>query len=401
MQENKKKILFIFNQLTSGTRFAGGEKRGLKLFQLFSGDPEFVADALLPKTAEVILGGNKGYFVGENRFEKYIYRHELQGKMFVIFVLYFLRTLESLKYIVRVDADVIYSTGDFFCDTLPAFFIKVFHPKIKWVCCVHHINDNPFERKQVWFVNSVVSFVSQRLSFLLLRISGDSIFAINGSVRDYLVNFGIPQKKILVVGNGMTISGMDLLREQNKPEIKENKISMLGRLSTSKGVFDLPEILSPLVKKYPDLRLEIIGSGEADIIDAVKEGFKKHGCLDNVDFLGYINDDDEAHIKLLPAKAVIFPTYEEGWGLVLFETVLLKIPVVAYRLPIFEELFKGNILSAEIGNKAELAEKILFCLDPSNSREISERVEKCYEIARRFDWKDVFNSEKQSIQLLL
>lgn len=401
MQENRKKILFIFNQLTSGTQLAGGEVRGLKLFQLFSRDGEFVVSALLPKKTEIILDGNKGYFVGENPIENYIYAKSIQWKIPMIFTLYFVRTFESLKYIWKIDADVIYSTGDFFCDTIPAFVIKLFHPKIKWICCVHHINENPFGRRQVKFVNGLVSYLSQRTSFLLLRIAGNRVFAVNGLVRDFLMRWGLPDKRVLVVGNGLDITVMDLLREQNKSKPKENKICFLSRLSTSKGILDLPEILSYVIKKYPDVRLEIIGEGKGDIVETIKEGFRKYDCLDNVDILGFIEDKNEAFKKLLTAKVVIFPSYEEGWGLVLFESVLLKLPIVVYKLPIYEALFADNLLSVEAGDKEEFAKKVLYCLDPSNYTLVSERIEKCYEIAKKFDWADVFNSEKQSIQLLL
>lgn len=401
MQESKNKILFIFNQILSGTHIAGGEVRGLKIFQFFSGDPGFLVNIMLPKGASFDVVSNKTYFVGENFIEKYFYTKCAQWKPFMIFILYFIRTFESFKHIKGIDADIIYSTGDFFCDTVPAFFIKFFHSNKKWVCCVHHINERPLSRRQVSFINALVSYLSQRLSFLLIRISCDQVFAINTIVKESLAMRGIIASKIYVVGNGLDVRKIDLLREESRNIRKENKICFFSRLSPSKGVLDLPEILFEVLKRYPDYKLEIIGSVEKNVVEKINEGFKKYNCVNNVNILGFMDNKEEAFKRIMLSKVIIFPTYEEGWGLALFEAVLLKIPVIVYKLPIFDELFGENIESANVGNRKAFAEKIMFCLEPSNSLQVSKKVESCYEIAKKYDWSNVFNFEKQRIQLLL
>ncbi len=401
MPENKKTILFIFNQLLDGTRLAGGEVRGFKIFQFFSNDRGFSTDLMLPKKATGKIGTDTKYFVGNNFIENYVYYKNLKLNPIWIFILYFLRTFESLRHIKSIDVDIVYSTGDFFCDTIPAFFIKIFHSKTKWVCCVHHINEAPFGRRQVTFISALVSYVSQRLSFLLIKSLCDQVFSINPIVKKHMQRLGVIASKIFVVGNGLDIKEMDGLREKYVNIRKENKICFFSRLSSSKGVLDLPEILSEVLKKLPDLKLEIIGGSEKSMPDKINVGFEKYQCRNNVKILGFVEDKEEVFKRMLSSRVMIFPTYEEGWGFCLFEAILLKLPVVVYNLPIFDELFRGNLLSVPVGERKQFAEKVLFCLDPSNAEAVSMAVEKCYQVAAKYDWENVFNSEKQRIQLLL
>lgn len=401
MSENKKTILFLFNQLLSETQMGGGEVRGLKILELFNKDPEYSVQVMLPKNTIKKINADKIYYVGENFIENFIYAKNLQWNPFMIFILYVIRTLESSKHINKIDSDVVYSTGDFFCDTIPAVSLKLFRRKIKWVCCVHHINESPFIRKKVRLLNSIVSYISQRVSFLMIRFWCDQVFSINGIVKKYLKKYGICDSEIFVVGNGQDTRAMDVLREKNKDIKKENKICFYSRVNPSKGALDLPEILSGVIKKHPNIKIQIIGSIESEMRQKLNKEFTELGFINNVDILGFVENTEEAHEKTLSARTVIFPTYEEGWGLAIFEMLLLKNPVVVYKLPIFEDLFKGNILSAEVGNKDEFIEKILFSLDTANERKVSEKVEKCYQIAKKYDWVDVFNSERQRIQLLL
>lgn len=401
MPEKKKIILFIFNQLLSGTTLAGGEVRAFKILQFFNDDQEFTVNIMLPRKAVVNIERNKTYYVGENFIENWLYTKNLQGRFLSIFILYIMRTFESLKHIKNIDADIVYSTGDFFCDTIPAFIIKKIRPKIKWVCCSHHITEAPLGRRQVSFINALVSYLSQRLSFLLIRISGDQVFLSNSLVKQHLIGFGISAAKISVIGNGFDIEKMGILREKYRNIQKENKISFFSRLSSSKGVWDLPEILFEVLKKSPDTKLEIIGGADKDILEKIHERFNKYQCDSKVSVLGFIEDKDEAFKIMMSSKMIIFPTYEEGWGFCLFEAILLKLPVVVYKLPIFNELFDGSILSVAVGDRKKFAEEILFCLDPSNARVVSEAVEKCYDIAKKYDWKDIANSEKQRILSLL
>jgi hypothetical protein len=235
MEKAKTKMLFIFNQLINGTLLAGGEVRGLKVFQLFKNDPEFLVSAMYPKKAGLDVGDSKTYLVGENSIESYIYSSGKQYKPYWLFILYLARSLESFKYLVNIDVDAVYSTGDFFCDTIPAFVIKFFHPKTKWVCCVHHINESPLVREKVKFTSAAVSYVSQRLSFLLILISCDQVLSINPIVKKYLLKWKISESKIFVVGNGLDVKYLDEFREKNIELVKENKICFFARLNVSKG----------------------------------------------------------------------------------------------------------------------------------------------------------------------
>jgi glycosyltransferase involved in cell wall biosynthesis len=61
---------------------------------------------------------------------------------------------------------------------------------------------------------------------------------------------------------------------------------------------------------------------------------------DSVTFTGGV-DDRRKNELLRQSKLGISLSYEEGWGLSICEYLAAGLPVVAYRLPVFAQVFTG------------------------------------------------------------
>ena len=161
--------------------YTGGETRGKIIATKFKKNKNFNVNVMIPEISTPSFKGFKKIIIGHQSFEKNINRNNLVSA----FILYITRTIEYLSKITKIKTDIIYATGDFICDIIPSFFLKIRNPKIKFVVCVHHINENPFKRKSNFFIANIISYSFQRISFYLIKKSADTVFVINNQVKDF------------------------------------------------------------------------------------------------------------------------------------------------------------------------------------------------------------------------
>lgn len=386
------KITFLFNQLILSKLCTGGEIRGHIIADFFRKDKKFDVNIITPPIATNCFTNFKKTIISNPSFEKKI-NNQTQ---FITFILFFTRTIETIYRQSIIKTDILYSTGDFFCNVIPCFFIKLIRPKTKFVVCVHHINANPFERKSNLFFNNVISYLIQRFSFFLIKSKADTVFVVNNQVKQYLVNKNFSQP-IIVAGNGLDINFIKSQIESIKNISPDNHICYFGRLSPTKGVFDLPIILSLVLKKYPHFHLDLIGMAPPEIKKKLIKKFDQLHCQGHYTIYDFIDNKIDVYKIILKSKVVVFPSYEEGWAISLFESIMTKRPVVAYNLPIFQEIFEHKLITAPIGNTQILSQKIIELIKNNSLKSTQNYIKDCYSIAEKYDWQNVFLEEKKAI----
>ena len=77
---------------------------------------------------------------------------------------------------------------------------------------------------------------------------------------------------------------------------------------------------------------------------------------------GFVSDADS--VGSWPARAFLAPSYEEGWGISIAEAMATGLPVVAYRLPILDEVYGDPYTGVPLGSVPALADALTqFLLD--------------------------------------
>ncbi len=105
-------------------------------------------------------------------------------------------------------------------------------------------------------------------------------------------------------------------------------VIFIGKLVANKGIEELIESVSNLVIEFPDLQLNIIGTGEEKYIQRLKEKAKSLGTEKMLLFRGFIdkaslpNELSHAHIFAAPSY------YEGGPGFVYLEAMACGLPVI-------------------------------------------------------------------------
>jgi glycosyltransferase involved in cell wall biosynthesis len=142
-------------------------------------------------------------------------------------------------------------------------------------------------------------------------------------------------------------------------------ILSISRLFRGKGHFELLRAIALVKRKYPNVRLAVVGSdypAGSDMTGMLKEHARELGIGENVMFTGQRQD-----VAPLLAACEVFalPSFEEPFGLVFAEAMAMKRPVVALTnggTPEVVEHGKCGLLS-EPGNIDALADNLLRLLD--------------------------------------
>lgn len=106
-------------------------------------------------------------------------------------------------------------------------------------------------------------------------------------------------------------------------------VLFVGAIVENKGAKVLVEAVLRLRRKYPNIRLQMIGNGGPDLMDQLATMISRDGARDNIEFLGFVP------LEKLPdyyrsADVFCSPSAEyEGFGQVFLEAMACGCPVVA------------------------------------------------------------------------
>lgn len=108
-----------------------------------------------------------------------------------------------------------------------------------------------------------------------------------------------------------------------------------GRMVPEKGHMRALDAFARVHVAQPQARLELIGDGPQAA--SLKERCAKLGLQGNVDFLGWMTRS-QALARMKSAHAILIPSAQEGFGLVLAEAMALHVPVIASDIAAFHEV---------------------------------------------------------------
>jgi glycosyltransferase involved in cell wall biosynthesis len=267
---------------------------------------------------------------------------------------------------------------------LPAFLSKLRLPACPWVQKSFHII--PATRP--------VSRWAQRLSHVLIRAKGDMLIADNALLRDELVQRGIPRERMR-----LNYPGIDAAYYQSFPaagaEERLYDAVYLGRIQASKGIFSLVDIWHRVCRRLPSARLGIIGRGDPRTADALQKRITDAGLADNILLLGYLETVDAVRV-LKQSKVFVSPSVEEGFGMAILEAIAAGLPVVAWDLPVYREVFPQGLVGVPPGDPQAFADAITGLLD--DPYQAASIVAQATNLPARYDWDRVAAREWQLVQ---
>ena len=193
--------------------------------------------------------------------------------------------------------------------------------------------------------------------------------------------------------------GTALIERSPPPVTERPTFVVLGTIEARKNHLLLLRIWSRLVERLGNgtPRLLIIGQRgwEADEVFRILD--ENRSLRGHVVELNHCSDEETAR-HLASARALLFPSEAEGYGLPLVEALALGTPVIGTDLKAFREIGQGIPLLLEPGNEAMWESAILDFSQPSSAA----RAEQLHRLSRfrAPTWHDHFQIVEQWLAMV-
>lgn len=306
---------------------------------------------------------------------------------FNMYFIYFSRLIKSILLSTKSKNkyNVIISNSQLLFDLIPAIVFKI---KNKSVLIVYFHHGNPCIKKEI-SIGNIISRTNFLISIILCKIFADLIFAINEPIKNYIVDRGINAEKVVLTNNGVDIERINSFRSYET----EYEAVFLGRIDKIKGAYDLIESWKIVTKKYPFAKLCIIGGGPDQKSINIK--IRENNLVNNIVLAGKISDDEKYQL-MKKSKVFVYPSHQESWGIVIAEAIACGLPVIAYDLPVYRDIFYNHINTIEMLNERKMGEKIIEILE--NYNEFKNIADKGKKFIIKFDWRNIQRHELRHIE---
>ena len=184
---------------------------------------------------------------------------------------------------------------------------------------------------------------------------------------------------------------------ENGGENKIKKILFLGRLAPITDIETLIKAFNIVKRHYNKVELDLVGPVEKEYEPIISKLISEIGL--GVNLPGPVYDLKEKIGLLDSADVFVLPSKREAMPQALIEAMSRGKLVISSKTEGGKEIVQDNKtgLLFEIGDYHELAQKILFSLDKSNSKLIKRIEKQALESARQFSWKRLIKKIKELI----
>jgi glycosyltransferase involved in cell wall biosynthesis len=251
------------------------------------------------------------------------------------------------RYANHYDAVVDFQNG------IP-FFAPFWAPaRMPVVCVVFHVHQSQFNMYFRWPMNSVGRLLEGRVS---RRAYGNRpLIAISPSTRaEMRCELGLGGPVYIVP------CGIDLPPPSRMPRSPRPSIAVVTRLVPHKQLHHLVEVVPDLLRRWPDIRVDIAGTGIAR--DGLIAQVRRLGLESAVDLPGRVSEQTKSDL-LSQAWLTVVPSLAEGWGLTIIEANAIGTPAVAYDVPGLRDSVRHAVTGWLVQPGQSLATALIDALD--------------------------------------
>lgn len=275
------------------------------------------------------------------------------------------------RYQQQYDAVVDFQNG------IPFFAPLWAQASVPVVCVFHHVHQAQFDLYFRWPGNRVARLLEGRVSRRVYR--DRPLVAVSPSTRAEMRHqLGI-REAIHIVPNGTDPLPPSSVRRSVSPAI-----AVVTRLVPHKRLHLLVNAVPDLLRRWPDLRVDIAGTGTAR--DALLAQVRQLGLERAVNLPGRVSDQVKSDL-LSRAWLTVAPSLAEGWGLTVLEANSAGTPAVAYDVPGLRDSVRDEITGWLAQPGTGLATTVATALDeladPYRRYCIADQ---CRRWADRFSW---------------
>lgn len=163
-------------------------------------------------------------------------------------------------------------------------------------------------------------------------------------VMEQLIAYGVPAGRVHTVPNGVDAAKYQI----DATERDERSLLTVGRVSKRKNQSTVIRAFAHVRQDFPDLQLAVVGTGPNQA--RLEQLADELDVSDSITFHGFVSEDEKVRL-MNEATVFCYSSRQEGFGIVLLEAMAAGLPVIAKRLPVYEEFFEdgtnGSLISEE------------------------------------------------------
>ena len=160
------------------------------------------------------------------------------------------------------------------------------------------------------------------------------VFHLHPAMRPHLLKLGCTDDELTCVSYGLDVKQTEAVPDQQRIY----DVVWIGRVHRQKGIDDLMATLAHLAKRMKDFRAIFIGNLE----ESLRPEVQRLGLAQQVEFSGFVSEQEK--IRLFKASRLfLMPSRHEGSPRVIGESIICRVPVVAYDIPNYRPLFGGYV----------------------------------------------------------
>jgi glycosyltransferase involved in cell wall biosynthesis len=288
--------------------------------------------------------------------------------------------------------DIVYASSPFIVEVYSGIVLSR-RQRAKLVVKVQHLLAAQSHRQG--FTNRLL-LQAERISTRWINRYADLLLCLSRTVgRDYgefEKALGLVPKKVIPSGCGVDIDAFSKLQN----DAKRFEAVILGRIHELKGVLEIPQVWKQVRAQIPDARLVIIGEGPQR--SQVEHSCRQLGIAQSITFAGSVSEGEKNRL-LSEAKLGLSLSYEEGWGLSVTEFLAAGLPVVAYALPVFNEVFPGQLQIVPPHEQTAMVATIVDLLKNRERRAALGQQGK--QFVARYDYRVMAQAELATLSSLL
>lgn len=300
--------------------------------------------------------------------------------------------LKGLRIRLSTTQLIAYSISNTLPDVMTCAILRMIGKFQKWIAVVHHW-PQPRIMKYGSRRERLISAATADFSFLMISMFADRVVAYNQPAIDRLAHFGYPLSRVVFNGNGVDLSE---IRKNVIPGNRRRPLSAVyvGRLSRQKGVLQLLAIWERVLAKSPNAVLVLVGSEDTLTYDDIRLRASANGTASQLEIKGVVERDELVRI-VAGSSVFVNASFVEGWSLSILESLACGTPVVAWDLPIYNEIYGSAIAKVRVGDLDGFAETVVRVLTDGETRETL--VAEGEALATRHTWDAIAVKEWRTI----
>ncbi len=226
----------------------------------------------------------------------------------------------------------------------------------------------------------------------------DAVIAVSENTKQDLMRlYRTPEERIRVVYEGYQDSEkfqiQNFKKEDKVHEIKPYLL-FVGRLEERKNVYRIVEAFE-ILKERCQMPHQLVLVGKPGFgYSAIKIKMEKSKWKNEMQEMGYVTQEEKQSL-LQNARAFIFPSLYEGFGLPILEAQSYGVPVVTSCLSSLPEVGGEGALYADPYNPTDIAEKLYQALTLTDEAKIVLQ-EKMKTNLKQFSWESCAQSTASS-----